>query len=337
MEISNRRYIGCKTKLLDFIYNTIMEYNIKPNAVFADIFAGTGVVANYFAEKQFNTILNDTLYSNVVAYYAWLGEGQLDVNKLNNYLKLFNSLSPDNIENNYFSDVYGGKYYSLEDAKIIGYIRDYIENNKNDLSYREYCYLITSLIYAADKIANTVGHFESFLSKPPQTKGVRLSPLNIHSNISPAQIFNEDANDLVRKISCNIAYIDPPYNARQYVNFYHVLENLARWNKPVQFEGNSMKFPRKELKSNYCRSKAPELMDDLVQHIDADLIVVSYNNTYKAGSISSVNTIMPEQLVDILSRRGNVVVKEMDYRAFNSGKTELNGHKELLYVCEVKK
>jgi len=337
MKINNRRYIGCKTKLLDFIYSTIKEYGIKSDAVFADIFAGTGAVANYFADKGYRTILNDTLYSNVVAYQAFLGEGQINESRMAELLDLFNNLSPNELENNYFSGIYGGKYYSEEDAKVIGYIRDYIEDHKKELSYREYCYLLTSLIYAADKIANTVGHFESFLSCPPITKGVHLLPLEINSGIIPAEIYNLDANELVRNIICNIAYIDPPYNARQYVNFYHVLENLARWTKPDKFEGNSMKFPRKELKSDYCRNKAPALMADLIANLKTDLIVVSYNNTYKAGSISSVNTISSDQLIEMLSKRGQVVVKEMDYRAFNSGKTELNGHKELLYVCEVKR
>jgi adenine-specific DNA-methyltransferase len=41
---------------------------------------------------------------------------------------------------------------------------------------------------------------------------------------------------LVRDIISDITYIDPPYNARQYVNFYHVLENLALWQKPEELE-----------------------------------------------------------------------------------------------------
>ena len=79
------------------------------------------------------------------------------------------------------------------------------------------------------------------------------------------------------------------------------------------------------------------LFADLIEHLDCSLIVVSYNNTYKAGSISSVNTITSEQIIETLSRRGKVIVKEIDYKAFNSGKTNLDGHKELLYICEVEK
>ena len=73
MKVSSRRYIGCKTKLLDFIFNSVSEYGYPEGSVFADIFAGTGVVACKFAEEGYKTILNDTLYSNYVVYQAVLG------------------------------------------------------------------------------------------------------------------------------------------------------------------------------------------------------------------------------------------------------------------------
>ena len=335
MKINNRRYIGCKTKLLEFIYDTAIDFGANPNCVIADIFAGTGVVGNYFSEKGYNVILNDTLYSNVVAYKAWLGAEEICFEKLNNIIYDFNKINAFELEENYFSQVYGGKYFSYEDARKIGYIRDCIENLKDRLNEREYFYLITSLIYATDRIANTCGHYESFLSQKPEIKNIVLPQLEINRNAVPATIYNIDANELAKKISCDIAYLDPPYNARQYVNFYHVLENLARWNKPTVFEGNSMKFKRQELKSDYCRNKAPQLMEDLVMNLDCKLIIASYNNTYNAGSSSSVNTISSEEMINILSKRGRVTIKDIDYKAFNSGKTTLKNHKELLYVCEV--
>lgn len=337
MKINNRRYIGCKTKLLKFIYDTAVEFGANPSLTFADIFAGTGVVGNYFSKKGYNTIFNDTLYSNVLAYKAWHGNEKIDEKKLEQILKYLNNLDYNNIPENYFSKIYGNKYFSVEDAKKIGYMRDYIESIKDTLNEREFSYLVTSLVYTTDRIANTCGHFESFLSKAPVQKGVVLQNLELEGNYSPSDIYNEDANKLAQHISCDIAYLDPPYNARQYINFYHVLENLARWNKPTVFEGNSMKFKRQELKSEYCRKNAPLLMNDLVEKLNCRLIIVSYNNTYKAGSISSVNTISSNQLTDILSKKGKVSVRERDYKAFNSGKTNLKNHKELLYICEVKK
>lgn len=338
LEINNRRYIGCKTKLLDKIYDSIIEMGYDNSNIFADVFAGTGVVANRFANNGFKTILNDTLFSNVVAYEAWLGDGQIDEQKINNLLNYFNNLDANELDNNYFSEIYAGKYFATNDAKKIGFIRDYLDTHKSELTKREFCILLTSLMYCADKIANTVGHFESFLNKIPEEKGVIMQQLKINSNLIPADIYELDANEFVRKVKCDIAYIDPPYNARQYINFYHVLENLARWKKPTEFEGNSMKFKRTELKSDYCRTnKATKLFEDLISHLDCKLIVVSYNNTYVANSISSINTISEDDLKAILRKKGKLHIKAIDYKFFNAGKTDFKNHKEFLYICEVGK
>ena len=64
-----------------------------------------------------------------------------------------------------------------------------------------------------------------------------------------------DANQLVRKVKADIAFIDPPYNSRQYSRFYHILENIVQWKKP-KLEGTALK-PQAENMSEYCRSDAP--------------------------------------------------------------------------------
>ena len=78
MKLSSRRYIGCKTKLLDKIYKAVEEKGYGSSYSFADIFAGTGVVGGYFASKGHKVLFNDTLYSNFVIYNAWFGKGTID-------------------------------------------------------------------------------------------------------------------------------------------------------------------------------------------------------------------------------------------------------------------
>lgn len=336
IEINNRRYIGAKFKLLTKIEEVINSYMSINNYSFADLFAGTGVVAHAFAQKGHPVVVNDILYSNVVAYNAWLSNKDYDAKKVAEIIFELNNIKVNEIQENYFSRIYGNKYFSNECAKKIGYIRDYIELNKHNLDEREYYMLLTSLLYATDRVANTVGHFEYFLKQPPKNDKLILQELKIQP-VSETQIFNLDANVLARRIVTDVAYIDPPYNARQYVNFYHVLENLARWNKPEEFEGNSMKFKRDELKSGYSKSKAPILFEKLINDLKCKLIVVSYNNTYNAKSGASVNKIQGEEIFEIMSRRGEVHTYAYDYKFFNAGKTDFNGHKELLYVCEVNK
>ena len=330
IKINNRRYIGNKTKLLSHILDSVPTDFEPSKTTVADLFAGTGAVASAFAEKGYSIIVNDTLYSNYVTYMAWLSNLNYDEEVISNYIEFFNSLEYKDVTENYFSEIYSDKYFSKNDDKKIGYIREYIESQKHLISEREYYILLSSLLYATDKIANTVGHFESYLKKKPIDSNFKMEKLNILDSHVNSCVFNEDANELSKKIKCDVAYIDPPYNARQYVNFYHLYRN-----KPTEFAGNSMKFKRDELKSGYSRSVAPILFEDLISSLDCKFIIVSYNNTYTAKSVASNNKITEEQIIKILSKKGTVTKKEIDYRFFNTGKTDFKEHKEYLYLCEV--
>lgn len=340
IQIQNRRYIGGKKKFVEFIYELVEKEFPNKKIKFVDFFAGTGIVSHFFAEKGHDIIVNDLLFSNYCIYYAFFNEGKIDFEKLKKIIDELNKLNfiLDKHENktNYFSNIYGNKYFSFYDSYVIGEMREKIELLKSQLSKREYYYLITSLMYSIDRIANTVGHFEHYLSSKPKDKGISLKELDIHKFLGTCEIFNEDANILVSKCKGDVVYLDPPYNNRQYINFYHVLENLAIWNKPTVFEGISMKFKRDHLKSDYSKSKAPIVFEDLIKKINAKLIIVSYNNTYTAKSTASNNNISEEELFRILSSKGYVERHEIDYKFFNSGKTNFTNHKEFIYVCKVK-
>lgn len=144
------------------------------------------------------------------------------------------------------------------------------------------------------------------------------------------ETFREDSNKLAKRVHCDVVYIDPPYNSRQYSRFYHLYETLVKWNKP-QLSGVAMKPPQENM-SDYCSSRARQAMRDLVNSIDARYIVVSYNNTYKSKSSSSENKIQLDELIDILNEVGETKVFEHGHRAFNAGKTEFTDHKEFLFV-----
>ena len=69
-KINNRRYTGSKFKLLNWIKSTI-EDEAKKIDSFCDLFAGTGCVAEKFADKK-KLIINDFLFSNNIIYKAFL-------------------------------------------------------------------------------------------------------------------------------------------------------------------------------------------------------------------------------------------------------------------------
>ena len=247
------------------------------------------------------------------------------------YIEIWNSKNPRTIKDNYFSTNFGGKFFNQQDAKLIGAIREDLANNK-DFNDKEKDILLASLIYSADKIANTVGHYEAYFHKkdiPQQFVYKIIKPTPI-KNIA---IYREDVNALSKDIKADIVYIDPPYNSRQYSRFYHVLENLVKWEKP-QLNGVALKPPAENM-SEYCRTNAPKVFKELIDHLQCKFIAVSYNNTYNSKSSSSKNKISLEQIEEILNCKGKTTRYEHNHKFFNSGKTDFNDHKEFLFITEV--
>ncbi len=169
MRLANRRYTGAKTKLLESIDESILksfDYKNKHNLSFFDVFSGTGVVSEYFMQKpQFTYfILNDFLYSNYVIYQGFFGQDFFNFKKLEPLRQEFANLSAQKIKENYYSKHFGGKFFSQNDSKIIGYLRD--EFNRllglKAINQKEFYILLASLLYSADRIANTVGHYDAY-------------------------------------------------------------------------------------------------------------------------------------------------------------------------------
>lgn len=329
--LQNRRYIGNKFKLLNFIDSVLKSENVKFDIV-ADVFAGTGVVSEYFMRNNKKVIINDKLYSNYVCYLAWMSNKPFSDEKVTGLINFYNH-SEEFIKDNYFSDTFSGTYFHYKDAKKIGSIREHLETIKQELAEREYMMLLSSLLYTTDKIANGVGHFEAFLSNAPTQKGVTLRALNITKYKENPLIYQEDANCLIKKIQTDLLYLDPPYNARQYINFYHILENLAEWKKPT-VSGKTLKMPRQEKMSEYSKAKAKDFLKDLVISAKTKFILLSYNNTYKANSGASINKISEQDICTILNSVGKIKRFDTSYRYFNSGKTNFDNHREILYLCK---
>lgn len=329
-QLQNRRYIGNKYKLIEWIFSVLdKECDGKS---FTDIFAGTGVVASVASKHFDEIILNDFLHSNYAIYKAFFDKGNYNTDKIISIIKDYNNINGEDLDENYFSINFGGKYFSKNSAKIIGFIRENIEENKERLTEREYSMLIASLLYSVDKIANTVGHYDAYFKKESIEDNFFMRPID-PIEVKKALIFREDANMLAKKIKTDIVYIDPPYNSRQYSRFYHVLETLTKWDKP-ELHGVALK-PEPENMSDYCRVTAKDRLNELVNDINAKYLVVSYNNTYDSKSNSSQNKITLEEIKDILSKRGKTKIFEKDYRHFNAGNTDFNNHKEYLFVTYV--
>lgn len=328
--INNRRYLGNKYKLLPFITKVVSEECSDIKSV-ADIFAGTGAVSSAFKDKTI--ITNDLMYSNYICNFAWFGSQEYSPQTIIDCIIKYNSISK--YEDNYMTENFANTYFSYNDCSKIGFIREDIEQNYLDgnINERERAILITSLLYAMDKIAKTCGHYDAYRKGADFDASLELFvPLAEAHNNAENECFNKDANELVKEIYADLVYIDPPYNSRQYCDAYHLLENVARWEKPDVF-GVAKKMNRDKMKSKYCTQSATEAFEDLIKNINAKYILFSYNNMATKGNGRSNAKIADEDIMRILQSKGTVKVFSENYKAFSAGKSNIVDNAERLFLC----
>ncbi len=334
--IHNRRYLGAKTRLLDLLERVVSAECGQPSS-FADLFGGTGVVADRFNAPNVRIIANDNLRCNVVPMRCFLGTTDVDMARVAEWIAELDAMPAT--EENYFSHHFGGTYFTEENARRIGAIREEIARRRalEIIGEKEESVLLTSLLYAADKVANTCGHYDAYRMKLDKTAKLELRVPAIRQEANRGNVvFEEDANRLAGDIDADVLYLDPPYNSRQYSDTYHVLENLMRWEKPPVV-GKARKMDRTGLKSAYCGRRAPEAFRDLVARARCKHIVVSYNNMGKKGDDRSNARIPDPVILDALASRGSVRHFEVPFNPFSAGKHNICFHRERVFVCHVER
>ncbi len=289
------RFIGSKNLLLSDIERVIAE-NVPEARSFCDIFAGTGAVARHF-KKKYKIIANDIMHFSYVLLRA-----SVAINKKPEFAGFtrdygqtpsvfFSHLTPQIgdlkaspfIHENYSP---GGlsqrQYFSSTNALKIDHIRQTLESlrSRGILCEDEYYYLLASLIEAVPSVANIAGTFGAYLKHWDKRafKPLELVELPVHDNGQVNICYNQNANSLIRSVSGDILYIDPPYNKRQYGPNYHVLETISRYDFP-EIYGKTGLRPYNDTVSRYCQAK--EVIDafaDLISHADFRHILVSYSS-----------------------------------------------------------
>lgn len=328
-DLGNRRYLGGKTKLLDHIGQAVISNFGQVPVTFMDAFAGTGVVGAYFAALGSRVIMNDLLHHNSLAHRTFLLHKDFSQEALAHHLQRMNELEP---LSGYVAKSFGGLYFSEENAKAIDAAREYVESNIENHALRAAA--ITSVIYGADKVAQTVGHYDAFYRGQKVNKEIMFRrPLPIGSGFGH-EIHRVDAKELVAKVDVDVLYLDPPYNSRQYSDAYHLLENIANWEKPEVY-GVARKMDRSHLKSEFSKRGAHRAFSTLVESARAKLIVLSYSNTGDNRVSRSNNLITDEQILSTLRSVGSVAVENIDFKEFSVGKTSERTHIERLFICKV--
>lgn len=312
-------YIGSKLSLLSFLHETISKvtgYKDDESFIFADLFAGTGVVGNYYKKLGHEVISNDIQYYSYCMNKHFI-ENDSSVNK--DLFDYFNNLPEVEgfVYNNYCAGSGSGRnYFTDENGKKCDAIRIELERmyKENEINESTYYFYLASLINSIDKYANTASVYGAFLKhiKKSALKKFVLEPVEIIDG-KKGKVYNEDINEVVKKVKGNVLYLDPPYNSRQYYSNYHVLETIAKYDNPV-LSGVTALRPAGNQKSEYCSKRTVEkAFDNLIANADFDYIFLSYNNE----GLMSLNSIKK-----IMSKYGDYSYSIREYKRFKSDKSE---------------
>lgn len=341
------RFMGKKTKLLDFIHSNTPVVNLSAEKTFFDFFSGTATVGRSFKEEGFQVSSSDILYFSYVLQKAYIENTGVPLfahfmtktdDGYKEAVKYLNSLPEVEgyVYNNFTT---GGTqnlqkprmFFTPNNGKKIDAIRTEIETlfTAKKISENEYFILLATLIESVSLFANVSGVYAAFLKTydPRSVKTFFVKELDLSVVGPEGKAYNEDSSTLLSQIDTDILYLDPPYNARQYAPNYHVLETISRYDNPV---ANGVAGIRDygDLKSDFCNKvKALLLLEKIATEATYKHLLLSYN---------SEGLMQQEEILDVLSKFGKVSLKEKDYRRFRSNNNGSSATKpqivEHLYV-----
>ena len=344
------RFIGNKTNLLNDIAQVIKENCDGTEKVFCDIFSGTASVARFF-KNRYKIISNDLLYFSYV-----LQKGTIENNEIPSFKKLEDRLNIhdvfdylENIDikqekfNKFIYENYSPNkkcermYLTSENALRIDFIRNKIEEwrNKELINKNEYYYLLAALIEGVPFVSNITGTYGAYLKQWDKRafKKFEMIRLNVIDNNVKNQCYNKNSNDLIQEISGDILYLDPPYNERQYLPNYHLLETIAKYDNP-EIKGKTGIRVYNSEKSNYCiKNKVYSEMEELIKNAKFKHIIVSYNQ----DGLLSKNGI--ETILKKYGNKETYKLYEIPYKQYQNKLTKkLDIHYEyLFYISKTSK
>jgi adenine-specific DNA-methyltransferase len=336
-------YLGSKKRLLGEIENVIRPFNDDINVV-CDLFAGTGAVSSFFKHNNdFQIVANDVQYYSFIQLFVTLNIEELPkfkyFNGLDNTLQYLNNIKPLKgfIFDNYSPDgdnEYSRMFFTSSNAMKIDGIRNEINNlfDEKKIDLNEKMLLIFLLINSIDRFSNTAVVYEAYLK---EFKKESLKEFNIVDKSLPTftknkgkhLIFNNDALDIIKKLSGDLLYLDPPYNNRQYSRNYHMLETIAKYDNP-EIKGKAGVRTDSFISGLSQKTRAKSEMKYILDNANFKFVLISYNNE----GILSI-----DDFAEITKDKWILKVNEVEYSRFKSHSKNTKAKKVIEYLIWLEK
>lgn len=339
------RYIGGKSNLLKDIDDLITQSTGGVNKII-DLFSGSGAVSSFFKTLGYEIIGNDSLYFSYI-----LSRGSTALNVIPDFKNLgvkfpldyLNGLTLETadfqLEDCFMYQHYSPHgevirmYFQNDNAIKIDIIRMKIEQWKNAglINEDEYFYLLAALIAAVPYVSNITGVYGAYLKHWDKRtyNPLRLTNPNNICDKGKAIFYNQDCDSLLPTISADVLYADPPYNSRQYLPNYHILETIAKYDRPNIHGVTGMRNYGEEQKSAFCSKSGVEMaFRRMIQNANVRYVVISYN---------SEGLLSKEKLSEIcleFAVKKSFQYKEITYRRYNNVSTKARNVNELLFFFE---
>jgi Adenine-specific DNA methylase len=318
------RYIGNKTRLLPFILRTLNKGGIAVGSVH-DAFAGTASVSRALKARGWRVHSSDLLVSSYVFQRAYVVADCADP-LLGEMARELAALGPrESFISRHFSPAGGSEsegrmYFTPANAGRIDAAREELESwrKAGRVDEDNYYLLLAAIIEGADRVANTAGVYASYMKQwqPNARRAFGVAPEVPVKGAQPARAHLMDAIEAAKSIGeVDLLYIDPPYNSRQYVAYYHIPEILARgWTESAPaIRGKVGLLAGEEGRSQWSHGRrVQKLFSALLSATTATHALVSFN---------SEGHLPPEVLLSLLTKAsadGNVSHFSQRYRRYRA-------------------
>jgi adenine-specific DNA-methyltransferase len=326
-------YLGSKRSLIEFVVGSIAARVGNGASEIIDLFSGTGVVSAAFKSLGYAVTGNDhldtcfnltaaTLLNHQAPRFSQLPEtirGKQRCPYLS-VLQYLNDLPmrPGGFIHRHYSPAsakhlgYERRYFTERNAARIDSIRLEIETWRDKLTDAERALLLADLIRAVSNVSNVAGTYGCYLKswKPRALQDMQLSPSSfVKGRVNGHEVSALDARIALQKSDARIAYADPPYTKRQYAAYYHLLETIVRWDRPV-LTGSTGLRDWETHASDFCyKRRAESALEDLLKVARCQHFFLSYNDDGQIGH---------RQILSILGAYGRLSFKEIQLRRYRS-------------------
>jgi adenine-specific DNA-methyltransferase len=302
------KYIGSKRTLLPGLVALLRSFPELESA--ADLFSGTSRVGHAFKRAGLRVVSNDhNAYAFTLAQcYVEADRERVEAETR----KLIAELSRLRGRPGYFTETFciGARFFQPHNGERIDAIREEIERKSLDPLLRSV--VLTCLMEAADRVDSTCGLQMAYVKEwaPRSYNELELRMPDVLPAVAagPCRALQMDANEAARAVSVDVVYLDPPYNQHSYLSNYHIWESLILWDKPEVYGVARKRVDCRTRKSEYNSRRAhKKAFEELIEAIDAPLVIVSFNNEgYQSR----------DELEQTLARRGEVFVITKDFKRY---------------------